>query len=99
VDRVEDAAPVHAEDPRERVHVRAGQKAVSGGVEQVQDRVERVVQAGIDRLGPVRRAREEMSHLRQRLSELETTLSRLEKATRTPQAENEKSAASTTVVH
>lgn len=90
--------------PSELLHdlVRAGQKAVSSGVEQVQERVERVVQAGIDRLGPVRRAREEMDHLRQRLSELETTLSRLEKETRAPRGgKNEKSSAatSTAVVH
>ncbi len=97
--------------PSELLHdlVRAGQKAVSSGVEQVQERVERVVQASIDRLGPVRRARQEMNQLRSRLSELETTLSRLEKENSAPRADQtEKSsksgapvaaAAATTAVH
>lgn len=67
--------------PSELLHdlVRLGEKAVASGVEQVQGRVDRVVQAGIDRLTPVRRAREEMGHLRQRLAELETTLVSLER--------------------
>jgi len=66
--------------PTELLHelVRAGEKAVSTGVERVQGKVDRLVQASIDRLGPVRRAREEMSTLRGRLSELEKTLSTLE---------------------
>lgn len=66
--------------PTELLHelVRAGEKAVSTGVERVQGKVDRLVQASIDRLGPVRRAREEMSHLRGRLAELEKTLSTLE---------------------
>ncbi len=66
--------------PTELLHelVRAGEKAVSTGVERVQGKVDRLVQASIDRLGPVRRAREEMSHLRGRLADLETTLTTLE---------------------
>ncbi len=66
--------------PSELLHelVRAGEKAVSTGVERVQGKVDRLVQASIDRLGPVRRAREEMSQLRDRLAELESTLSNLE---------------------
>ena len=36
------------------------------------------MQASFDRLGPVKEAREEMSALRQRLDELEKTLSNLE---------------------
>lgn len=66
--------------PTELLHelVRAGEKAVSTGVERVQGKVDRLVQASIDRLGPVRRAREEMSTLRGRLTELEKTLSTLE---------------------
>jgi polyhydroxyalkanoate synthesis repressor PhaR len=58
--------------------VRAGQKAVETGVEQVHQKVDRFVQASIDRLGPVRRAREEMDRLRNRLEELETSLVKLE---------------------
>ncbi|MCP3964525.1 MAG: hypothetical protein GY719_42395 [bacterium] len=66
--------------PTELLHelVRAGEKAVATGVERVQGKVDRLVQASIDRLGPVRQAREEMSHLRDRLSDLEKTLSALE---------------------
>ncbi len=66
--------------PTELLHelVRAGEKAVSTGVERVQGKVDRLVQASIDRLGPVRQAREEMSHLRRRLTDLERTLSALE---------------------
>ncbi len=58
--------------------VRAGQRAVETGVEQVHQKMDRFVQASIDRLGPVRRAREEMDRLRNRLEELETSLVKLE---------------------
>ncbi|MEM9293909.1 MAG: polyhydroxyalkanoate synthesis regulator DNA-binding domain-containing protein [Acidobacteriota bacterium] len=66
--------------PSELLHdlVRLGEKAFSNGVEQVQSRVDRIVRAGVDRLGPVRRVREEMDHLRLRLESLETTLGDLE---------------------
>jgi polyhydroxyalkanoate synthesis repressor PhaR len=66
--------------PTELLHdlVRVGQKAVESGVEQMQTKVDRFVQASIDRLGPVRRAREEMDRLRSRLEELESSLTRLE---------------------
>lgn len=66
--------------PTDLLHelVRAGEKAVATGVGQVQDRVDRIVQSSIDRLAPVRRARTEMSQLRERLAELESTLVELE---------------------
>ena len=66
--------------PTELLHelVRAGEKAITNGVGHVQDRVDRLVQRSIDRLGPVRQAREEMSRLRDRLQELEKTLIALE---------------------
>ncbi|MEM9555682.1 MAG: polyhydroxyalkanoate synthesis regulator DNA-binding domain-containing protein [Acidobacteriota bacterium] len=66
--------------PTELLHelVRAGERAVASGVEQVQGRMDRLVQRSIDRLAPVRRAREEMSQLRQRLADLEVTLQDLE---------------------
>ena len=66
--------------PSELLHdlVRFGEKAVTSSVEQIQHGVDRVLKASMDRLGPVRRAREEMSHLRQRLEELETSLEALE---------------------
>jgi polyhydroxyalkanoate synthesis repressor PhaR len=67
--------------PSELLHdlVRVGERAMSNGLEQVQNGVDRLVQASIDRLAPVRRAREEMSSLRTRLEQLETSLAELEK--------------------
>ena len=66
--------------PSELLHdlVRIGEKAVSNGMEQMQHGVDRLVQASIDRLAPVRRVREEMSSLRTRLEELEASLAHLE---------------------
>jgi polyhydroxyalkanoate synthesis repressor PhaR len=66
--------------PSELLHelVRLGERAVHTGVEQVQHGVDRLVQASIDRFGPVRRAREEMSSLRSRLEQLETSLAALD---------------------
>lgn len=63
--------------PSELLHdlVRLGERAVSNGMEQVQNGVDKL----IDRLGPVRRAREEMSSLRARLEELEVSLAELER--------------------
>src|SRR3954469_15496473 len=63
--------------PSELLHdlVRLGERAVSTGMEQVQHGVDRI----IDRLGPVRRAREEMQSLRARLEQLETSLAELER--------------------
>ena len=67
--------------PSELLHdlVRLGERAMSNGLEQVQHGVDRLVQASIDRLAPVRRAREEMSSLRTRLEQLEESLAELEK--------------------
>ena len=67
--------------PTELLHelVRAGQKAVETGVEQVQHKVDQFFQASIDKFGPVRKAREEMERLRERLEELEGSLTKLEK--------------------
>ncbi len=66
--------------PVELMHdlVRAGERALSTGVEQVQSGVDRLLQASIDRVGPLRRAREEMSVLRNRLQGLEDSLRDLE---------------------
>jgi polyhydroxyalkanoate synthesis repressor PhaR len=78
--------------PAELLHdlVRAGQRAVESGVEQMHQRVDRFVQASIDRLGPVRMAREEMERLRSRLEELESSLSRLERSGAPPAARSNK---------
>ena len=54
--------------------IRMGERAVSSGMEQVQQGVDRLVQASVDRLAPVRRAREEMSRLREQLEQLEASL-------------------------
>ncbi len=58
--------------------VRFGERTWSSGVEHVQQGVDRVVKASIDRLAPVRQARAEMTRLRQRLEELEDSLRDLE---------------------
>ena len=67
--------------PSELLHdlVRIGERAVSSGFEQVSSGVDRLVQASIDRLAPVRRVREEMSSLRARLEQLESSLTDLER--------------------
>lgn len=70
------AAPL----PSELLHelVRLGERTMSSGIEQVQSQVGRFVEASIDRLGPVRRAREEMTVLRDRLEQLERSLAELD---------------------
>jgi polyhydroxyalkanoate synthesis repressor PhaR len=67
--------------------IRMGQEAVTGGMERIQQRVDRVVRASIDRLGPVRKAREEMEVLRQRLHDLEASLIELERQRESAEAE------------
>jgi polyhydroxyalkanoate synthesis repressor PhaR len=66
--------------PNELLHdlIRAGEHAVTTGVEQLQSSMDRLVQASIDRIGPVRRAREEMARLRERLEDLESSLASIE---------------------
>jgi polyhydroxyalkanoate synthesis repressor PhaR len=54
--------------------VRLGERAMHRGVEQVQQAADRLVQKSVDRLAPVKRAREEMADLRRRLEELESSL-------------------------
>ena len=67
--------------PSELLHelVRFGERAVHTGVEQLQHGVDRVLKASVDRLSPVRQAREEMALLRQRLEDLEGSLVALER--------------------
>lgn len=66
--------------PNDLLHdlIRAGEQAVTTGVEQLQTRMDRLVQASIDRIGPVRRAREEMARLRERLEDLESSLAAID---------------------
>ena len=72
--------------PSELLHdlVRIGERAVSTGMEQMQHGVDRL----IDRLGPVRKAREEMSSLKARLEQLETSLAELEREDLTTEPKN-----------
>ncbi len=81
--------------PSELLHelVRLGERTVSNGIEQMQSQVGRFVEASIDRLGPVRRAREEMTVLRDRLEQLEASLSELETERTAARAPARKSAA------
>lgn len=58
--------------------VRFGERALTSGVDHVQQSMDKMVRASIDRLGPVRQAREEMTRLRTRLEELEESLVELE---------------------
>lgn len=73
--------------PSDLLHdlVRIGEKAMHTGIEQVQTGVDRLVQASIDRLAPVRRVREEMTSLRARLEQLEASLSDLEHESARPE--------------
>ena len=66
--------------PNDLLHqlIRVGEEAVSSGVGHIQNSMDRLVQASIDKIGPVRRAREEMSQLRRRLEELEASLASID---------------------
>ena len=66
--------------PSEILHalIRQGGDLVTSGVAQLNEGVERLFQAGVERLGPVSAIRSETDVLRKRLEELEASLSRLE---------------------
>jgi polyhydroxyalkanoate synthesis repressor PhaR len=66
--------------PSDLLHdlVRLGERAMHSGVEKMQKGVDNLVRKGMDRLAPVKRAREEMADLRTRLEELEASLSGIE---------------------
>ena len=80
--------------PKEVLHelIRRGGKLFSDGVGHLQQGVDRLLHAGVDRLGPVRQIREETSVLRQRLEELEASLARLEETPADPESGDEGSA-------
>jgi polyhydroxyalkanoate synthesis repressor PhaR len=67
--------------PIEFLHdmVRMGEKAWATGVDQMQQGVDRFLEASMDKLGPIRKARDEMTTLRSRLEDLEGSLRRLER--------------------
>jgi len=73
--------------PSDLLHdlVRIGEKAMNTGIEQMQSGVDRLVQASMDRLAPVRRVREEMTSLRARLEQLEASLVDLEREPARPE--------------
>lgn len=58
--------------------IRMGEQAVTSGMEHLQTRIDRLVQSSVERLKPIRRARDEMSELRSRLDELEAALGEIE---------------------
>lgn len=58
--------------------VRRGEQVWASGLEQVQTGVDRLMHASLEKVAPVRRAREEMEDLRQRLSELEDSIRSIE---------------------
>jgi polyhydroxyalkanoate synthesis repressor PhaR len=58
--------------------IRKGGRLVTNGVDQVKHGVDKIVQASIDRLGPVKQMKEETAALRERLEQLEATLSNIE---------------------
>jgi polyhydroxyalkanoate synthesis repressor PhaR len=66
--------------PSDLLHelIRFSTTAVNTGVRRIQVGVDKFVQASMDRLAPLRQAREEMDRLRQRLEELETSILKLE---------------------
>ena len=66
--------------PSELLHemIRRGGDLVTSGVEQFTQKMDRLLQAGAERVGPLRDARSETRVLRERLEELEASLSRLE---------------------
>jgi polyhydroxyalkanoate synthesis repressor PhaR len=58
--------------------LRKGEAAISTGVEHARQGMDRLVQASMDKLGPVKEARSEMELLRSRLDKLEASLADIE---------------------
>ncbi len=57
--------------------LRFGNRFVAGGVEGVQQGVDRLIEASLERLGPVREVRKEMARVRERLEKLERLVDQL----------------------
>lgn len=57
--------------------IRHGERVVNSGVEQLQDGVGRLLDVSLDRIGPLRRVREEAEQLRDRLARLEQTIAEI----------------------
>ena len=58
--------------------IRHGERVVNSGVEQLQEGMGRLLDASLDRIGPLRRVREEAGQLRDRLARLEQTIADIE---------------------
>lgn len=58
--------------------IRRGEEVVTTGVQSLQDGVDRLIQASVDRVGPLRRVRDETEELRKRLEALEATLEQID---------------------
>jgi polyhydroxyalkanoate synthesis repressor PhaR len=58
--------------------IRRGEQVVTSSVQSLQDGVDRLIQASVDHVGPLRRVRDETSELRRRLESLEATLGQIE---------------------
>ncbi len=65
--------------PTEILHemIRRGGRWVSSGVDQVQSTMDKLLVSSLDRLGPVRKAREETAVLREKLEQLEASLAEM----------------------
>ena len=74
--------------PTELLHdlIRRGGDLVQTGVGGLQQGVDRLLRAGLDRVSPIKDVRDETEILRARLAELEATLSRLEREPAAPTA-------------
>lgn len=69
--------------------IRHGERVVNTGVGQLQDGVGRLLDASLDRIGPLRRVREEAEQLRDRLARLEQTIAELEAEPARPTASSQ----------
>jgi polyhydroxyalkanoate synthesis regulator protein len=58
--------------------LRFGNRFVAGGMEQVHTGFDKLVEASLQRLGPVREVRQEMARVRERLDRLESLISQME---------------------
>lgn len=66
--------------PTEFLHelIRRGEELFSSGIRELQGGVDRLVRASIDRIGPVRKIKDETARLRERLEQLESSLAEFE---------------------
>ena len=77
--------------PKDVLHelIRRGEEVVNTGVGQLQSGVDLLLRASVDRIGPVKKIREETSRLRDRLDELESALAQVEARRRFEEEEKE----------